>query len=339
MAECIKWTDTQQFHQVVRSLKQNAEHTGDDLPTIVYKGKVKLHGTNAGIQIHPDGTVIAQSRSKALVDGEDNAGFGQWVKETEDYWKSLSVTFGTTVVYGEWVGPGVNNGTSAHQIKEKIFAVFAVQFTEGDGVPKLYTQPTMITVQLHNPVVPRPSRVHVLPWYGEGIGVDYSDPLSVSEATEKINKMVMDVEECDPWVKETFGIEGVGEGLVFYPVNLPEDVRFSREYNTRLLFKAKGQKHSVSKVKVAATSDPTRVASALEFAEFALGLPRLEQGVTEACDDVVDLKKTGAFLKWIAEDVQKECSLEMEDSGLTWKDVSKYVSSRARDWYLNKAKE
>ena len=53
---------------------------------ICYMPKIKLHGTNAGIQVTPDGTVLAQSRTRIIDVSEDNMGFAKWVDATKDFW-------------------------------------------------------------------------------------------------------------------------------------------------------------------------------------------------------------------------------------------------------------
>ena len=36
---------------------------------------------------------------------------------------------------------------------------------------------------------------------------------------EQINETILQVEECDPFVKDVFGVSGMGEGLVYVPIN------------------------------------------------------------------------------------------------------------------------
>jgi hypothetical protein len=42
------------------------------------------------------------------------------------------------------------------------------------------------------------------------------------------------------------------------------------------------------------------------------------------------------FLKWISQDIAVEGKVELEASGLTWKQVSKAISRRALSWYKAK---
>ncbi|MCH7880863.1 MAG: hypothetical protein IIB69_04640, partial [Proteobacteria bacterium] len=64
-------------------------------------GKIKLHGTNAGIVIKNSGDVFAQSRSSIIGTGNDNAGFAAWVESTTDVWTDIQVIPQITI-FGEW---------------------------------------------------------------------------------------------------------------------------------------------------------------------------------------------------------------------------------------------
>lgn len=147
--------------------------------------------------------------------------------------------------------------------------------------------------------------------------------------------MVEAVEIIDLWVKEIFGIEGVGEGLVWYPE--ADDVVI-REGYTDLMFKAKGEQHRVVKNKLAVQIEPEIARNIEEFVELFVTEARLQQGLSEACNGEVDIKIIGSFLKWIALDIQKESLTELAASGLTWKQVHKPMSNTAKQWYLKLTK-
>ena len=121
-----------------------------------------------------------------------------------------------------------------------------------------------------------------------------------------INQKVADVEKCDPWVKATFGIDGLGEGIVYYPVSAEHA---GRDSFSDLSFKAKGEKHKVVKQKSPVQVDPEKVASVDEFSELVLTDARLEQGVIEACDGEYEAEKIGPFVGRVSKDVSKECSI------------------------------
>ena len=63
--------------------------------------------------------------------------------------------------------------------------------------------------------------------------------------------------------------------------------------------------------------------------------PRLEQGATAVGG--FDKKLTGKFVEWLKADVKKETLVEMEAAKLTWDQVEKAITSKARSWYLAKS--
>lgn len=320
----IAWPSIEGFHNIRKYFKQcPVESAKFDFP-VPYSAKVKLHGTNAAVQCHDDGTVVAQSRETLLVAGADNAGFAKWVESTKEYWQRRA----GSCFFGEWVGPGIQSGVAVNQLKRKVFAVFAMVDLETNQ----YTvSPT--TLQLLCQDIPD---VCVLPWTDFHFTINWktdSDSF-LEKITDSINKKVEEIEACDPWVKEVFGIEGVGEGLVFYPQ--VERHNYDPEVYQNLMFKAKGEKHRVVKAKAAATVNPETAASADAFVDMVVTEARLLQGVEKAAQGF-DKKLTGAFVAWVLADVQKETESELQASGLTWKDVQKLITDKARKWYLAKS--
>jgi len=331
----IKWTDIESLHHLRKGFNAMASRVeGYKHPVVKYRAKVKLHGTNAGVQILPDGEVLAQGRNRVLAPGDGNFGFYDWVKSKEDYFRSLGnkQPIGKhMVIYGEWCGKGVQRGAAISQVDQKLFAVFAIQQMCGEDEPLLTADPEVIEEYLDCGSHDEP---FVLPWYTPEIEIDYGDRDRLQFKAEIINAFVAAVEAKDPWVSKTFGVDGVGEGLVLYPNHTGW---IPRCHVTNLIFKAKGEKHKVVKQKKPVQIDPEKAASAQEFVDMVLPDPRLEQGLQEVCGGIADMKNTGQFLKWIGQDVKKECQDELEASSLEWKDVSKMLSNRARDWFKGKA--
>ena len=161
--------------------------------------------------------------------------------------------------------------------------------------------------------------------------VDFSSHASLADFADKVNGFVNSWEETDPWVKAEYGIEGPGEGLVFYANPTSDEPAYKG-----FMFKAKGEKHRVNKTKTAAQVDPEVLRSTQAFVDFAITIPRLEQGLAEIGDAIPE--NTGPFLKWVMNDVLKECTPELADSGLTWKQVSGSLARKAREWFLEKGK-
>lgn len=320
----LPWINTSQFHQV-RKYAQKA--LGSSAPKVTYKSKVKLHGTNAAIQVHPDGTIVCQSRNNIITPERDNDGFARWVEENKEAW-SESKTDKLFVVYGEFCGGNIQNGVALNQIKEKQFAIFALYFVESDY---LEVRPEKIRY-----FVPELKNVHIIPWHPLTVTVDYCLTSEYLTAlTEEINQEVLRIEACDPWVKDNFGFEGLGEGLVFYPLGFPTKEKFSE-----FAFKAKGEKHRTVTAKPA-TVTAASAESVTAFAELVVTPARLEQGVRAISDGQLtfDIKKVGEFIGWICKDVQKETACELEESDLTWKAVSGAVSLKARGFYINECRK
>ncbi|MDJ0533807.1 MAG: RNA ligase family protein [Xenococcaceae cyanobacterium MO_207.B15] len=318
-----KWTSIELLHNV----RRNLDILGNAVK-ITYRAKIKLHGTNAGVQVTTEGKVAAQKRSQIINPQSDNAGFATWVNANLEYFTGLRSAENITI-FGEWCGNNIQKGVAISRLECKIFAVFAIQI--GDNITtakKLEIRPEKI-----QDFLPEHPDIFVLPFYGEPVTINFGNETQLQDAADTINKMVEDVEKLDPWVKATFGIEGVGEGLVMYP---DTDKVVERDKYTDFIFKAKGIKHQVVKTKTPVSITPEKVQNIAEFTALFVTEARLLQAVTEACDGEYDIKKIANFLKWISLDIQKESVAELEAAGLTWKEVNKSITNDAKKWYQTK---
>lgn len=321
----IKWTSIELLHNVYSNLEAL-----NQTPSITYRAKIKLHGTNAGVQVTSTGDVLAQKRSQIITPLDDNAGFAAWVSHNIDYFRQLR-SDSNLVIFGEWCGSNIQKGVAISQIDRKILAVFAMQYGGINGeAAYLEIRPEKIRA-----ILPDHEDIFVLPYFGEPVTLDFSDRHQLQTATDTINQMVATVEAKDPWVQETFGVEGVGEGLVLYPQ--ADDLVF-REGYTELIFKAKGEKHQVVKNRQAVQIDPEVAQSIEEFVDLFLTEARFEQALMDGCDGELNIRKMGQFLKWISQDVLKESEAELAAANLTWKQVNKPLSNIARKWYTQKIK-
>ena len=98
----IRFPSIEQFRTVIRHVQQQTRYVGKDengdaiynaskpLPTLKFRGTVKLHGTNAGIvyDFETDDFTY-QSRERVLTLTQDNAGFMQWAMNHESDWGTL----------------------------------------------------------------------------------------------------------------------------------------------------------------------------------------------------------------------------------------------------------
>ena len=316
----IAWPSIALLHNVVLTLGHLHEVDGKPFPKITYRAKMKLHGTNTGVQVIADG-VFAQSRTQVLTTQSDYKGYAAWVHAHESAFARLPT--GTTV-FGEWCGPGVEKGMAISQLDAKIFAVFALQVGAGEEAT-LVVDPDTIRARL--PDIPG---LHVIPWEGPEVVLDYASKESLDAAAMTVNTIVHAVEAEDPWVKRAFGKSGVGEGLVFYAVGDNIPARPS-EY-ALLMWKAKGDKHRTAGSRVPVQIDPQVADSVDDFVALMVTDARLRQGISEACGGEVSLRNMSGFLAWVAGDVAKESAAELHASGLVFAQVEKAVIARARAW-------
>jgi len=154
------------------------------------------------------------------------------------------------------------------------------------------------------------------------VNIDFNYPEKVQN---QLIEWTIDVENCCP-VGKSFGVEGIGEGIVF-----------TCETNPDLKFKSKGEKHSVSKVKKLNAVDTELMSNINEFVDSVVTENRLQQGVTFFKENLieVDAKNTGEFLRWVVTDVLKEESDIIRDSNLDEKKIKVAIVNKARTWFLN----
>ncbi len=330
----VKWPSIESFAHVRKAVDLYGERVGETSAghqgPIAYRAKIKLHGTNAGVGLS-GGDVTAQKRGGIATLEQDNAGFAAWVHKHRDYWDGLrdKLPQGDSVtVFGEWCGPGIQKGAAICGIPNKMFAVFAVRVDD-----QVYAEPDVLKEWMADG-----PDVIVLPWaFAEPVEVDFTDETSMRTALEFINAQVEQVDALDPFVKEVFDVEGPGEGFVWYPTGLGE-ASIEHGLLAGYMFKTKGEKHQVVRVKKAATMDPETAASIDEFVRMFVTENRLEQIAQETLEGDFDPRKTGQFLGAFSRDVQKESGPELEASGLDWKKVQKAVTAAARTWFIEKTR-
>ena len=330
----FRWFKIQSYENMAKGIKRYVTSSGKtEAAHQTYRAKIKLHGTNAAVVITPECEVYAQSRGRILTPENDNYNFATWVKDAKIPWENL-LGGKTVIIFGEWSGQGVNDGCAIHQAKYRFFAIFSIQVI-GEETNFIMTDPQNITTWLKQHSCEHPE-LHVLPWYGKPFDIGFfQDNL---ESVDYLNEMVAIVEQQDPWAKKILGLDGIGEGIVCYPYD-PNKTLWPTEIIDYYIFKAKGEKHRVSKQCRAV--DPSKVPSndELEWARTFTTEARLAQGLEEITKgDIgeIHIKNTGKFIGWISQDVYAEHKPELEEANLEWKRVAKLISKIAKDWYFTK---
>ena len=318
----IKFPKIKQFKDTVHSVKSEHDFRGFDennvaiyehlspYPTITFYGTVKLHGTNAAVVHYKDSNDIKyQSRNRELSLMSDNASFCasihgyNWISVFEQYEYKNHIA-----IFGEWIGQGIQKGVAICQLP-KMFVIFAVLADE---------QWKELPILEDNPLVTRIDRCEKY-----FIAIDFNSPETVlSTLTELTDK----VENQCPFAA-TFGIEGIGEGIVW------------KSENNQYTFKTKGKLHreSVDEEIV----DKPNFADADTFVERTCTPQRLEKLYERLKDEKENLsaKDTLDYLKLVANDIFEEENLTMSESRLDAKRVIGGITRKARIYFLSKVQE
>lgn len=304
-----RWPDIESFAQLVKEANRRGVNE-----TLTYWPKVKLHGTNACVRIEPGGRIIPQSRTRDLSFTDDNYGFAAWLLVNEHLFVSYGRDDRTVYIFGEWCGRGINDGTACQQV-DKFFAPYAV----------LNHRPVDAAEEWMGDYPGLPNR---LPHIDEPLSFNPASQSSVADAAQQINRLVERVEAEDPWMKERFGVSGLGEGVVYYRLGyLGDPLSLS-------FFKAKGEKHRVNKTRTAAAVDEDTLRSIVAFVDKYVTDARIAQALSEVCPDGFAKEKMGDLIGWVSRDVAKEGEWEAVEAGLSWRTASSAVAKAAREKLL-----
>lgn len=325
----IKFPKIVQLRNVVSDWSYRA-HKNDEFPTTIkFHGSVKLHGTNAAVALHPDGSIRLQSRNRTLNVENDNAGFAKFASEIgEDKWRNiLTELMGehpgkSLVLYGEWAGEGIQKDVAISNV-EKAFFPFAMRVEDIEKEESTWLDLKskgnlgLDDLRIFSVCDPR------FPTWE--IDIDLHNLADAADAMIKIKDEVE--KECP--IGKFFGHSGIGEGVVWHP-----------DYNSPLSrgdfsFKVKGEKHSASKVK---TMDPEKVAFYQKVAELADNIVtdrRLEQGI-EYLKEMglpLDQRSFPDYIRWVINDVWSEEADIIEASGIEAKPLNKRISGEAGKFF------
>lgn len=318
-----KYPSIEQFRSVIRTVKTQHDYQGKDesgdaiyqhlsnYPTLKFQGTVKLHGTNASIVKYSDGRLEYQSRERVLSLEQDNANFmmNMMGKDTRSLFSGIEFD-DYCAIYGEWCGGNIQKGVALN------------------GLPKMFV---IFGIKVDDAWIDLPSWKHdnengiynILQFPTYDVEIDFNSPEIIQ------NKLIEDTlaveDECP--VGKYFGASGIGEGIVYKCTT-----------QTDLIFKSKGEKHSVSKVKTLNAVDVESIAEIKDFVESVVTENRLEQGLGYLDEMKIEIipKNTGEFLRWIVTDVLKEETDTIVANQFDMKKVKNAVVSKARVWFLNK---
>lgn len=336
----IKFPSIEQYRNVIRNVKHKAQFVGLDesgepimdrnviLPKLTFEGTVKLHGTNSSIVISPDGEFWAQSRENIITPEKDNAGFAMFAHANMERFKQITAGIreqGDVVIYGEYCGGNIQKGIAICQLP-KMFVIFGIAIADEEN-QKTYLSRFNIEqmAKAH-----KTDNVHLVydfqTWTKE---IDFENPALYQNELNEITEMV----ETECPVGKSFGISGIGEGVVWKCVTPGyEDSGF--------WFKVKGEKHAASKVKTLAKVDIEKLNNIQALAERVANNERLEQMHQQVFDTLnggeTDMKKMGDFIKAVMGDIFKEEIDLIAESGYTGKELNAPVCKICRSFIAGK---
>lgn len=333
--EHISYPKIVQFRNIISNIRRAAQFIGLDkdgkaiydesipLPTIRFKGTIKLHGTNIGVCFNEIDNLYFQSRNKIITILSDNAGFANFANQKRVAFSSLVVhiqkinklnTQDTVVIYGEWAGTGIQKRVGIAEV-EKAFYIFGVKVKDrntGEGRWLPNTDLSNNSNRIFN----------INDFETFFIDIDFNNP---EFSQQQLIDMVKYVERECP-VAKTFGIKnGIGEGLVW-----------SAEYKgIKYLFKTKGEKHSTSKVKKVAAVNIERVESINAFVKYAVTDNRFNQALKEIFPDSDYItSRLGKLIGWVINDINLEETDVLKENGLVKRDVDRKIAKEVKQRFF-----
>lgn len=314
--EFNKWRSIGKFSDVYKTCFKHG------VSKLSYNAKIKLHGTNCGIQFNKNGTLSAQGRNRYLTAENDHYAFAKFVldlkpnKNSEYFQKELTI-------FGEWAGKGIQKGDAVCS-GPKMFYVFALDING-----RIESEPDIIESILEDSFGGI-SWLKIIPWfYEKNIDVDILNLDAAEIFITKVTKDVDEIAQLDPYIQKLYNVAGDGEGLVFTARS-----HNSKEPDSLWMFKQKSEKHSQNKSRRERVL-PQKAEGVDEFVDIFITENRLLQMVREN-ELTPDKKNTGAFLKVVMLDIYKESKNEIEAADFEWQDVTKYLTNSAKVWWLNR---
>lgn len=347
----IRFPSISQFRNIIKVVKQQATYSGKDsdgnatfnrqaiAPKLNFFGTVKLHGTNASIvQEVAGGKLTYQSRERTVTADSDNAGFAGAMLKLDMAFLLESARFDLrtkantpVTIYGEWCGGNIQSSVGINGLN-KMFVIFAIregvsEVVNDDGniiIPNTtlwYRPGSFLFSTVMDNALPE-SVFSIDDFRTFEVEVDFESP---ETAQNEFVKLTLEVEaECP--VAKSFGISGVGEGIVWHCTD-------SEYQSSDFVFKTKGEKHSASKVKVVAAVNVEKITAIKELVETIMTDNRLNQML----DGIeLDSKNTGIFIKKCMSDAIKEETDTIIENGFTIKDFSKFAMLKVRTWFFQK---
>ncbi|KAF2233393.1 hypothetical protein EV356DRAFT_516412 [Viridothelium virens] len=302
-------------------------------------GTVKLHGAHADILVNRSDEVWLQSRNVSSLNAKiDIYGFDQFMKPLKnvvlDLKRQYIARYGelnpeTTIdgrypliIAGEWIGHGIQNRVAISQLDRR-FVIVSVSINNTWQPDEHYANIYDEAAGIYN--------ISRAGFYYQTLFLNPPDNESKPEQDASFAAMQVHTEEIDkhcPFAA-TFGLSGVGEGIV-WKVRMPP-----LHSNPETWFKTKGRTHNTPTVKMSArgiTDGALMTEKAAAFAEQVVTPRRLQQGFEYLREMSLSADKfnTGAYMNWVQRDIFEEEKMDIQNAGIDEKILSKEIGKIAK---------
>lgn len=308
-----------------------------ELPSsIPLVGTVKLHGMHADVVVHSNDRITLQSRNILNLNlKNDVMGFAQFILPMSKVMLMLRDKYHARfkelnpdveinskhplIIAGEFIGQGI-------QKKVAISALLRCFVIISASINKTWL-PDAEYSDIHH------ESAGIYNIYRSGSYAHTLDRNNLEVSMQAIQRFTDDVEKECPFAK-TFGISGIGEGIVWKcQPPFPSTSNF--------WFKTKGPLHSQTDPVGKGAKNLAGKEKAALFAKSIVTEMRLEQGWNYLAETGVkqDKKATGAFLKWAVQDCEAEEMLEIKELGVKIELLRPEISRIAQKWYAARLTE
>jgi hypothetical protein len=335
----ISYPKIPQFRTVVSTISKmiafvGLDDNGDAMydptikkPTLTFKGTVKIHGTNASFCFNSTDGFWAQSRKNVITVGQDNAGFAMFCETNKVVLSGLldkvinkhqiDTKEFTVSIYGEWAGGSIQKNVGVAQL-EKAFYMFGIKVSKP-------SDPDFVNYWLPSGDYRFESDKiwNITEFETYEVDIDFNMPKLAQNKMLELTTAVGD--ECP--VAKHFGVSGIGEGIVW-------EIEFK---GTTHRFKTKDDRHAgKSKIKTIKKVDNVRLQKIMDTANEVTPVWRLNQMFNEVTNngENIDRKLLSDYIRMVIRDVLEEDLDIIAKAELEPKDINKYVSQYAREYFF-----
>ena len=308
-----------------------------ELPSsIPLVGTVKLHGMHADVVVHSDDRLTLQSRNVLNLNlKNDIMGFAQFIlpmpkvvlmlrDKYHARFKELNPDVEIKakhplIIAGEFIGQGIQQNVAVSTLL-RCFVIISASINSTWLPDAEYSDIHHESAGIYN-------------IYKSGSYTQTLDPNKLEASMQAIQKHTDDVEKECPFAK-TFGISGIGEGIVWKcQPPFPSTPKF--------WFKTKGPLHRQTDPFDKGASNLASKEKAALFAKSIVTEMRLEQGWNYLAETGIkrDKKATGAFLKWVVQDCEAEEMLEIKELEIKIGLLKPEIIRIAQKWYAARLTE